>query len=98
MLNEVNALFENQRQSWPRLARGVEGLADANTRRMRIDWFDIFVRHIPHRVASTTAAVDRDSIAKRPCFLCSANLPPEEKGLEFNSELTIFCNPFPILD
>ncbi len=50
MLNEIDSLFEEQRQSWPRLARGVEGLAQARTRRMRIDWFDVFVRHIPHRV------------------------------------------------
>src|SRR5215468_5842202 len=98
MLNEIDSLYEDQRQSWPRLARGVEGLANAKTRRMRIDWFDVFVRHIPHRVGSTTAAVDRDSVAKRPCFLCSGNLDPEERGIPFNEDYTIYCNPFPIID
>jgi hypothetical protein len=98
MLSEIDSLFEDQRQSWPRLARGVEGLAQAKTRRVRIDWFDVFVRHIPHRVGSTTAAVDRDSVAKRPCFLCSGNLDPEEKGIPFNENYTIYCNPFPIID
>lgn len=97
MLNEIDSLFEEQRQSWPRLARGVEGLAQARTRRMRIDWFDVFVRHIPHRVTSTTAAVDRDSVAKRPCFLCSGNLDPEERGVPFNQDYTVYCNPFPII-
>jgi hypothetical protein len=98
MLNEVDSLFENQRRSWPRLARGVEGLAHAQTRQTHNDWFDVYVRHIPHRVASTTAPVDRESVAKRPCFLCAGNLDPEERGVPFDKDYTIYCNPFPIID
>jgi hypothetical protein len=97
MIDEVEALFQRQVRAWRMLARGVEGLARAETRRVRIDWYDVFVRHIPHRVGSTTAAVDRESIAKRPCFLCAANLPAEEEGLAFGDDLTIYCNPFPII-
>jgi hypothetical protein len=97
MVNEVELLFENQRSTWPRLARGIEGLARAQTRAVRIDWFDVFIRHIPHRVGSTTAAVDAQSISKRPCFLCEGNLDPEERGVPFK-EYTIYCNPFPIVD
>jgi hypothetical protein len=26
------------------------------------------------------------------------NLPPEEEGLQFNEDFTIYCNPFPIVD
>src|SRR5262249_2383246 len=73
-------------------------LKRAQTRSVDVNGYEVIVRHLPHRIVSTTAAVDRDSVAKRPCLLCAANLPLEEKGLEFNSELTIFCNPFPILD
>jgi hypothetical protein len=98
MIRELDALFQRQARNWPQFARGVEGLARAQTRRVRIDWFDVFIRHIPHRVASTTAAVDRESVAKRPCFLCAANLPPEEEGLPFDDAFTIYCNPFPIVD
>src|SRR3989442_3533404 len=98
MIREIDDLFQQQIQSWPRLAKGVEGLAHAKTRPVRIDWFDVFIRHIPHRVSSTTAAVDRDSIAKRPCFLCAGNLDPEEEGVQFGTDFTIYCNPFPIVD
>lgn len=98
MIESVDLLFRDQAASWPRLARGVEGLAKAQTRPVHIEWFDVFIRHIPHRVASTTAAVDRESIAKRPCFLCAGNLDPEERGVEFNENYTIYCNPFPIVD
>jgi hypothetical protein len=98
MIDAVEDLFRRQARDWPQLAKGVEGLARAQTRRVRIDWFDIFVRHIPHRVGSTTARVDRESIAKRPCFLCPDNLPPEEEGVRFGDDFTIYCNPFPIVD
>jgi hypothetical protein len=98
MIHEVEALFERQARAWPQLAKGIEGLARAKTRRVQIDWFDIFVRHIPHRVGSTTAPVDRESVTKRPCFLCARNLPPEEEGVQFGQDFTIYCNPFPIVE
>jgi hypothetical protein len=98
MIHQVEDLFKRQLRAWPQLSKGVEGLARATTRSVRIDWFDIYIRHIPHRMASTTAVVDRESVAKRPCFLCAANLPPEEEGLPFDENFTIYCNPFPIVD
>jgi ATP adenylyltransferase/5',5'''-P-1,P-4-tetraphosphate phosphorylase II len=98
MTRDLEELFKRQVQAWPLLAKGVEGLAQAKTRSVRIDWFEVFIRHIPHRIASTTAPVDRESIAKRRCFLCAENLPSEEEGLQFNDDFTIYCNPFPIVD
>jgi hypothetical protein len=98
MINEIEVLFKNQIQSWPRLARGVEGLSQAQTRPVRVDWFEMFVRHIPHRAVSTTAAVDPQSIAKRPCFLCAGNLDPEEKGISFGDDYIMYFNPFPIVE
>ena len=98
MIHQLEELFERQARAWPLLAKGVEGLARAKTRPVRIDWFDIFIRHIPHRMASTTASVDRESVAKRPCFLCVENLPSEEEGVQFDKDFTIYCNPFPIVE
>jgi hypothetical protein len=98
MIQEIDQLFKRQARAWPQLEQGIEGLARATTRSVRIDWFDVFIRHIPHRMASTTASVDRESVAKRPCFLCAANLPAEEEGLPFDQNFTIYCNPFPIVD
>src|SRR5260370_37806015 len=98
MIREVEELFRRQLRAWPQLAKGVEGLAQATTRSVRIDWFDVFIRHIPHRMGSTTASVDRESVAKRPCFLCARNLPSEEEGLRFDGSFTVYCNPFPIVE
>jgi hypothetical protein len=98
MIQEIEELFRRQAQAWPQLVKGLEGLARANTRRVRIDWFEVFIRHIPHRVASTTALVDAEAIAQRPCFLCAGNLPPQEEGVPFADDFMIYCNPFPIVD
>src|SRR5947208_9508720 len=49
-------------------------------------------------MGSTTALVDPESVAERPCFLCGANLPSEEEGLQFDENFVMYCNPFPIVD
>ena len=94
----VEDLIKEQSGSWPLLVQSLQGLHDSRTRRVRIDWYDVLIRHIPHRIASTTAKVDAASIQKRACFLCRSNLPPEEKGVALDSQFTAYCNPFPILE
>src|SRR5262249_27210247 len=98
LASEVDRLIETQPATWPLLARGVDGLRSSQTRAESVAGRELYVRHIPHRITSTTAAVDAASVARRPCFLCASNLPPEEKGIPFDSEFTIYCNPFPILE
>jgi hypothetical protein len=95
---QITRLIQEQSVNWPLFVRGLKGLHESQTRSLRIDWYDVHVRHIPHRIASTTARVDAVSIQKRPCFLCKANLPPEEQGVALDSQFTAYCNPFPILD
>lgn len=94
----LDPLFEQQIAAWPMLARGIESMRESATRMERIGPYPVLVQHIPHRIQSTTAPVDAASVAKRPCFLCAANLPPEEKFLPFDDEFSIYCNPFPILE
>ena len=98
MIETIEDLFRRQAIAWPRLAAGLQGLAAARTRRLRVGWFDVYLRLIPHRLASSTAATDMDSVAKRPCFLCGSNMPAEEEGAPFDDYLVIYCNPFPIIE
>jgi hypothetical protein len=76
----------------------VNGLDAASTRTVRANGLDVLVRHIPHRATSTTAAVDEASIRKRACFLCRENLYPEQKGVGFGADDTLYANPFPIVE
>jgi hypothetical protein len=98
LVSAVERLIAEQSVAWPKLAEGLEGLARSETRLENVGGRRILVRHIPHRIKSTTARVDRQSVAARPCFLCADNLDVEEKGIDFGSEFTIYCNPFPILE
>jgi Domain of unknown function (DUF4922) len=95
---DAERLIESQVRSWPLLAQGIQGLRESRTRALRIGRYEVLVCHIPHRIKGTTAAVDEASITKRPCFLCSENLPREEQGIAMDEEFTAYCNPFPILE
>lgn len=98
MRSAVERLFEEQIRSWPLLASGIESLARAQRRAVLVGSFEFFLQHTPHRLASTMAPVDPASVARRPCFLCTRNLPAEQRGIAFNDEFTMYCNPFPIVD
>jgi hypothetical protein len=58
LVNDVDFLLAEQIRNWPLLARGVESLRHAQTRSELVAGRELFVRHIPHRIGSTTAAVD----------------------------------------
>ena len=98
LVSDVDRLISSQALEWPALARGLQGLRESRMRGESVFGREVLVRHIPHRIKSTTAAVDAVSIAQRKCFLCPANLDPEEKGIPFDSDFTLYCNPFPILN
>ncbi len=95
---QVEALIEHQKANWPQLKEGYEALSQIETKRINIDDSTIIVQHNAKRVRSTAAPVDKTSIAARPCFLCAENLPVEEKGIYYDEEYVILCNPFPVLD
>ena len=98
LTEQVEEMFLKQREAWPLLGRGLAGLSEARSRTVRAAGSEVLVRHIPHRVTSTTAAVDRESVRRRPCFLCAGNLDPAEEGIPFGGMHTIYCNPFPIVE
>lgn len=98
LVSDVDRLIDFQAKAWPRLARGMQGLRESQTRVERVFGRDVLVRHIPHRIKSTTAPVDAITVSQRPCFLCPWSLDPEEEGIRFNAEFTMYCNPFPILE
>ena len=60
-VEKVEQLFARQLPSWPLLRTGVENLERARVKRLCIRWFEVLVRHIPHRLASTTVRLDPPS-------------------------------------
>ena len=92
----AHILLRQQKETWPLLRTGYAGLAEVRTRTIDMDGFTIRVQWNPARIVSSAAKVDDESIRRRKCFLCAANLPPEQRGILFASSYIVLCNPFPI--
>jgi hypothetical protein len=90
------ALLDEQKREWAMLRDGAAALADIQTRTIPLNGFNFRLQFNPKRLASSNAKVDSKSIAQRRCFLCPANLPPEQRGVAFGDGYVILCNPFPI--
>jgi len=96
VLEQVHALFEQQRATWDLFRTGEALLAGIKSRKLSDDTGYVIVQANPGRVISTTAKTDPASIAQRPCFLCPGNLPQPERGVSFGDYI-ILPNPYPIL-
>jgi hypothetical protein len=94
----IEQLFQDQLTRWPQLRDGVEGLTRARSRELDVRGFRVRATHIPHRIGSTTAQVDAESIRQRPCFLCSKNLPDQQRTVGFGRDFAVAYNPYPILE
>jgi len=92
----AHALLEQQKKTWEMLAKGYGSLGSVQTRSIQLDDITIKLQFNPGRIVSTGAKVDPKSIAERKCFLCPANLPPAQRGLLFQDDYVVLCNPFPI--
>ncbi len=94
--DEVNKLFENQLQTWQLVKDNYEGLQQVETKILKSSrGYNVKVQFNPKRIKSSSAKIDKQSIAKRPCFLCSQNRPKEQKGVDFK-DFTILLNPYPL--
>ncbi len=89
-------LFEIQKEQWPMLSSGFKSLETVKSKSFQFDGFKIKAQFNAGRITSTSAKVDPKSISERKCFLCTENLPAEQKGILYNDNYIILCNPFPI--
>ncbi len=89
-------LLSEQKKTWPDLAQGYETLKNIKAREILCNGFSIRVQHNPGRARSTLADVGEKSVNERPCFLCISNLPENQKGILYQEEYLILCNPMPV--
>ncbi len=96
LLDRIEALFAQQRETWPAFSAGEAALARLERKTLTHAGDSIFVQVNPARRGSTLAKTDAKAVAARPCFLCPQNMPAEERGVAFE-DLAVLPNPFPIL-
>ncbi len=92
---EISDLFHEQVSNWSLARTNFEGLKTVRTKSFSFGDFEVNVQFNPARIVSSGAKVDAKTIAERKCFLCAANLPAEQRALEFG-DYEILVNPFPI--
>jgi len=90
------ALLKHQQDHWNLCSKNYSDLKSVKTKIFNINNIEVKTQFNPGRIKSTSAKVDKASIQNRKCFLCTDNLPQEQRGIEFNSEYIILCNPYPI--
>lgn len=93
---EAENLLVRQMKSWELARNNFKALDDVRTKSFDMGKFNIVVQFNPARAISTGAKVDANSIKKRKCFLCEANLPADQIRIPIGSEYLLLCNPYPI--
>lgn len=89
-------LLHEQQKSWKTAGDNYLALENVKSKVLDFDTFKIKVQFNPARLVSSAAKVDEKSIQERKCFLCSKNLPEEQKALPFGLNYQVLVNPFPI--
>ncbi len=93
---DAEKLLNEQLNEWELARKNFEALKGVRNKDFDFGGFKVRVQFNPARIQSTAAKVDAKSIQERKCFLCSGNLPSEQRGLPFGTEYQILANPFPI--
>ncbi len=93
----ASELLKDQKSEWKLLADNYKALKNIKIKTFQFDGFKIKIQFNPGRIFSTTAEVDEESIKNRDCFLCKQNRPEEQRGIGYNENYLILCNPYPIL-
>jgi ribosomal protein S18 acetylase RimI-like enzyme len=90
-------LLSDQKKAWQDLRDGYESFKNVRERDLSCRYFRVRIQHNPGRLKSCTAGTGPNSENRQPCFLCLDHLSQGEKGILYQNEYLILCNPMPIL-
>lgn len=93
---QILALLDQQKKTWRQLAEGYKALELIRMREVQCEGYSVRLQFNPKRIVSSGAKVDAKSISERKCFLCIDNLPEEQKGILYQDQFLVLCNPAPI--
>lgn len=96
--HDADALISSQIAEWPQAAGNFEALKNVKVKDLDVDGMHIKVQFNPARIVSSSAKVDAKSLKERKCFLCAANRPAVQRGIEWgpDGKYIVLINPFPI--
>ena len=97
MGNRFDLFLSRQLEKWQLARVNYEALSEVETKQFVVESFLYKVQFNPARRHSSTAKIDKKSIAERPCFLCKGNLPLEQDIIA-EEDYLFLINPFPIFE
>ena len=100
MDNQIDKFVKDQLSVWPLAAENYRSLKKAGSKVLSIGGLPVTVQLNPCRRISSEASLDKESINRRPCFLCPENRPAEQTSIEFEGRkgrrYRVTLNPYPI--
>ena len=98
--NRIHKFVGDQLSRWPLACNNFRALKDVRVRELEVGGLTVKLQFNPARMISSAAKLTKEEIAKRRCFLCRENRPPEQIMLKFEGrkgkKYDILVNPYPI--
>lgn len=94
--DEIAGFIERQLETWPLAEKNYTALGTTERRPFKIGDLEGALQFNPARIVSTGAKVSNGKVESRPCFLCAANRPAEQTGIEILPGWDMLVNPYPI--
>lgn len=92
----IDRLIAKQMRDWDVAGANYEALAGAVTRTLSLGEATITLQYNPERRRSSAAVIDKRSLSRRKCFLCTDNQPAKQKAVLWGDHYKIQVNPYPI--
>ena len=93
----LHRYFDRQLRLWPDARQRYRQLLQVQTRELSLPTMTLRLQYNPARMVSTGAAMTKEAVAQRPCFLCGANRPAVQMTKTIDGDFELLVNPFPIL-
>ena len=98
--DKIHKFVGDQLSRWPLACDNFRALKNVKVREVEIGGLTVKLQFNPARMISSAAKLSKEEIAKRRCFLCTENRPPEQILLKFDGrkgkKYHILVNPYPI--
>ncbi len=98
--SRITKFVGDQLSRWPLACENFRALKNVRVREMDAAGLTVRLQHNPARMISSAARLSSEDIAKRRCFLCRENRPPEQIMMKFEGrkgkKYHILVNPYPI--
>ena len=98
--NRIHKFVGDQLSRWPLACNNFRALKDVRVKDLEVGGLTVKIQFNPARMVSSAAKLTKEDIARRKCFLCRENRPPEQIQLKFEGrkgkKYDILVNPYPI--